>query len=826
MKRLFLMLIVLMGAAVVVSGQKKWQKLGLTPALPVCYASDKVEKSYTPPPAEFFNMLKSAEKKSDFIVQYSLFPPDAKTAFEYAVSIWESIIESPVPIYIDAKWLNKQQNVLGSCAPSDYEMNIEGAPWKNVFYPIAAAEKILGHELTGPERPDMNAEFNKNINWYFGTDGQTPDSLYDFVTVVLHEIGHGLGFTGFFYVQNNLGSYGYWDIGDISTFDRLVAKNNGDLLVDSNLFANPSAELKTALTSQSLFARSPAASPEANTNFPRLYAPIEWDNGSSIYHLNDASYPSSNPNSLMTHAIGRGEAAHDPGPLTNGILADVGWKIMKFNFQEIRDREEVEPVNFEVEITSDYEIDSSALFVVYSIDSFKTNTDSVPLIASESGTFQTQIVPPTGTEFLNYYISAGDVKNRTFYQPTGVPEEFYTMNFGPDELPPVITHEPVPYYFTVDDSLKIEANVTDNLGVDTVYVEYSINGIQQTSFELKPDSLSGGFTGYFNFTPSQLTDGDEITYKVIAVDASAAGNIRRDPVRNNHVFKVEKVADPIGGYVNDFNIGSDDFILTDFGIYTETNFENGALHSPHPYPSPDQDDVDFNFSTILKHPIILTENPVMTFDEVVLVEPGSVGTGYGDFEFWDYVIVEGSNDEGETWLPLENGYDSRANSTWLENYNKVTEDMNSTTVGQPQWYINREINMTQNGNFAAGDTILIRFRLFSDPYAHGWGWAIDNLRIQYPVSSPAPVLSPGNITAYPNPFNHSFTVRIEPKKEIENLTIDIYNMFGQKVKTITRKNIFGTFSEEIIIGEEVSGMYLLSVKENGQQILTKKMIKN
>ncbi|MFW5756585.1 MAG: T9SS type A sorting domain-containing protein, partial [Tangfeifania sp.] len=108
----------------------------------------------------------------------------------------------------------------------------------------------------------------------------------------------------------------------------------------------------------------------------------------------------------------------------------------------------------------------------------------------------------------------------------------------------------------------------------------------------------------------------------------------------------------------------------------------------------------------------------------------------------------------------------------------------------------------------------------------GWGWAIDNLRIQYPVSSPAPVLSPGNIAAYPNPFNNSFTVRVEPKEEIENLSIDIYNIFGQKVKSISRHHITGIFSEEIFIGEEVSGMYLLSVKENGQQILTKKMIKN
>jgi len=814
-----------MVGAVTVSGQKKWQKQGMKPVPPICYASDKIEKSYIPPPPEVLSLLKSAQKKSDIIVEYSLFPPDAKNAFKYAVSIWESIIESPIPIYIDAKWLNKSENVLGSCAPSDYEMNFDEAPWENVYYPISAAEKIIGKELTGAERPDMYAEFNKNVNWYFGIDGQTPDSLYDFVSVVLHEIGHGLGFTGFFYVDNSQGGYAYWEQGDISTFDRFVVTSSGNLLIDSTIYENPSTELNSALTSQFLFARSLAAGSESKNSFPRLYAPITWDNGSSIYHLNDATYPSSSSNSLMTHAFGKGEAAHDPGPLTTGILADVGWKIMTLDFQEIKDKEEIQPINFEIGITSDFEIDTSALFVVYSIDSFTTNPDTVPLLPAENGNFQAQVVPPGNANYLNYFISAGDVKNRTFYQPKGAPQDFYTMNFGADELPPVITHEAVDYYFTVDDSLQLTATVTDNLGVDSVYVEYSINGIAQTPFLLRADSVDNRYSGYFNFIPDQLSDGDEISYKIIAVDASIAQNIRRDPIKNDFIFKVEKIKEPIGGYINDFNSTSNHFILTDFGIYTETNFENGALHSPHPYPSPDTDDEEFNFITLLKYPIILTDDAIMTFDEIVLVEPGSAGTGYGDFEFWDYVVVEGSNDGGTNWLSLFNGYDSRSESVWLENYNKVTEDMNSTTLGQSEWFISREIDMTENGNFVAGDTILIRYRLFSDPFAHGWGWAIDNLRIQYPVSSPAPALSPGNIVAYPNPFNNAFMVRIEPKKEIENLTLDVYNMFGQKIKSISKKNVLGTLTEEINISKEVSGMYLLLVRENGKQILTKKMIK-
>jgi hypothetical protein len=143
----------------------------------------------------------------------------------------------------------------------------------------------------------------------------------------------------------------------------------------------------------------------------------------------------------------------------------------------------------------------------------------------------------------------------------------------------------------------------------------------------------------------------------------------------------------------------------------------------------------------------------MSFDEIVLVEPGSKGTEFGDFEFWDYVIVEGSKDKGNTWLPLTDGYDSRKHQIWEDSFNSSIADMNSTTVGSSDLYINNQIDMLANGNFSSGDTILIRFRLFSDPYSHGWGWAIDNLVIQSQLTTSDAVLSPGNIRVYPNPFN-------------------------------------------------------------------------
>jgi hypothetical protein len=823
MQKVLFIIIILLGSFTA-AGQKLWHKQGHSHACPVCYGSKVSEKVFIPPPSHADFSLKSAEKKSEFIVSYSLFPQEAKNAFEYAVSIWEQLIESPVPIYVQANWRTKSENVLGSCAPTGFERNFSGAPRKNIYYPIALAEKITGTELTGANRADMVAEFNKDIDWYFGTDGKTPALLYDFVSVVLHEIGHGLGFTGFFYVDGQMGEYSWFELGDATSFDNLVVRFNGDQLIDTSIYTNPSTQLKDALVSNLLYANSPVVLSE-ESNRPRLYAPSEWDNGSSLYHLNGASYPSTNINSLMTQSIGRGTAIHNPGPLTMGILADLGWKNTWIDLTPVKDREEISPVKVEVRLTSDYPLDTTQLYVIYSVDSFSTQPDSLPLLETGSGIFEAEWLPKPETQILNYYISVRDSKNRYFRNPSEAPNEFLSVSFGPDNKLPEIIHEPISFFFDTGNKLIFTALVDDNLGVDTVYVEYSVNDIEQPSFGLKSDS-GMVYTGIFPIENEMLDDGDEIKYQIVATDISTAKNTRKIPLRSTYTFKVEKMFEPVGSYFIDFNNATTDFVLSDFDVFTDEGFENGALHSPHPYPSPDKDDAEFNFVTLLKYPIVLDDRAIMSFDEIVLVEPGTDGTTYGDFEFWDYVIVEGSKDKGKSWLPLADGYDSRENSSWENKFYSAVSGMNSTAAGSPDLFINKQVSMTENGNFSTGDTIIIRFRLFSDPYAHGWGWAIDNLKIQSPVSATQTVLSPGNLLVYPNPFTGSFHVSTESKKTIETLEFEVYNMFGQKIKSVIQKNVTGTVTVEIEIENGVSGFYFLVVKENGKQVLTKKIIHN
>jgi len=508
-------------------------------------------------------------------------------------------------------------------------------------------------------------------------------------------------------------------------------------------------------------------------------------------------------------------------------LADIGWKLMILNLDKPKDIEEKKPIVFNLSIESDYKIESESLFVYFSDDSFKNSKDSLLLIFDiESGFFSATLNPTIETGKIDYYITARDKKNRISYVPSEAPSEIYYVTIGPDNQPPVIVHDPIPYFISKGEKITISTNADDNLGIDSVYVELRINNVPQEPFELIHDSATI-YSGILDIDTKLLNDGDEITYRITAIDSSKAKNKTISPADDFYSFKIEKIFDPTIGYYTDFNALSPDFIISDFDIYTDSLFEDGSLHSPHPYPSPNENNSNFNFSTLLKYPIVLNENSIMSFDEVVLVEPGEVLSKYGDDNFWDYVIVEGSKDNGTTWLPVADGYDSGDNTTWKTNYNQnIDNNQSSNTIGNPDWYINREINLLENGNFKANDTILIRFRLFSDPYANGWGWTIDNLRIQRPVSAPSVSLSPGNIMIYPNPVNDKINVSVQAKSNIEDLTVEIINIYGQKIISVQNKNVIGEFNIESDLSYITSGIYLVIVKENGNQVYSKKIIKN
>jgi len=241
----------------------------------------------------------------------------AKVAFTAAASIWASSIDTSVPIVIEACWTNLGSNsgILGYSLQPDHIANFPGAPMSNTGYPVSLANALAGFDQNGSE-PEMYLAFNLAFPFYLGTDGNTPEDQYDLETVVLHEIGHGLGFAGSAYQS---AGFIYWGSPPFS-YDRFTQNGSG-----TPMLSFPSGiQLTQQMTSDNVFFNGPNAKAANGGNPVKLYAPSTWKPGSSYSHL-DNIY-NSTPNALMTYALGDGVSIHDPGPITKGLLNDIGWK--------------------------------------------------------------------------------------------------------------------------------------------------------------------------------------------------------------------------------------------------------------------------------------------------------------------------------------------------------------------------------------------------------------------------------------------------------------------------------------------------------------------
>jgi len=215
----------------------------------------------------------------------------------------------------------------------------------------------------------------------------------------------------------------------------------------------------------------------------------------------------------------------------------------------------------------------------------------------------------------------------------------------------------------------------------------------------------------------------------------------------------------------------------------------------------------------------------MSFDEIVLVEPGEAGTKFGDEEFWDYVIVEGSKDGGQNWKPLIDGYDSNSQLSWFNLFTGKMSGNNSTAVPTKDLIVKREIDLLASKNFIAGDTIQIRFRLFSDPYSHGWGWMIDNLNIQdFGTATNSLAISSGEVLFFPNPATERVNLHIQSREKIQKFILKAYNSSGSMVYNQSFSLESGSFQTGIDVQKFIPGLYLFSIEPENGQVVTRKIL--
>jgi len=256
-------------------------------------------------------------------------------AFTYAAELWGECINSAVTINIRAQMdpqnCTPTSATLGSASAVTVHRDFANAPVANTWYSAALANSLAGVDLDATQ-PDINATFNSSINgnpgclgggsWYYGLDGNPGPNQWDFVTVVMHEIGHGLGVQTFV---------------DLATGARFMDRNDTFLRFMEQAGAAPS--LYTAMNNAQRAAGN-ISDPSlrwtggiANGQHPnvpitaglnggllRLHAPNPAQPGSSLSHWSTAL----TPDELMEPSY---TAPDHNMSLALYLLEDTGWSI-------------------------------------------------------------------------------------------------------------------------------------------------------------------------------------------------------------------------------------------------------------------------------------------------------------------------------------------------------------------------------------------------------------------------------------------------------------------------------------------------------------------
>ncbi len=758
-------------------------------------------------------------KQTEFVISYNNVPDSVKSCVQFVTSELKKYVFTTVPIHISVTWTQLSSTVHAYAKPSEMVYNVPGLPYNNVLYPISLAEKILSKNLNF-SNTDIELVINSAISWQADYQSSLDNNKYDLATVLLHECIHGLGMSGNYMKQNDIPSL----VGLPTIFDMFISYGTNNLitlLYTQSKISNDS--LAKLLVSDSLYWSGSYTN--AFLGFkPELFAPNQFDFGSSIYHFNENLFPKGDTNSLMTYILNKGERLHTLGAAVQGILADIGWSDYYISHLPIQNSTVIAytPM-FKVSCIDSLFIQGSQT-LLYSYDDGK-NFMELPMdydVLQECYTAQLSVFPFEHN--CNYAYRIVTKSNDTLFYPSDYPSNLFEFYVGADTQSPEIQHTQISV-ITIDESpIEFVSTVLDNFSIDSVYVEYIIgrNEFAQiiTMGKKRMNAENFGlYTIELEYNNLNIQENDVLAYTIVAVDNYS--NTSYIVPKGNYVFGVfEAKQSPLHYFITDFDHDSiaSYLYLDKFSITQPSGFTNKVLHTEHPYKASGKDLTYLQYIAELKNPIIIAENPAyMEFDEIVLVEPSLTNVIYGEYGFWDYVIVEANkNKKTDEWRPLGKvGYDSRAQSVWLSTfYESLDNEKNSVTVPTESLFRKRTINLLENKYFRTGDTISIRFRLQSDFIVTGWGWCIDNLKIQERISlsQASPIIE--SYFLYPNPSKDY--VYIANFSRIAS--ISLYNLHGNYIIVPYSNGVIDILHLE-------SGSYLVFITDSDGVVYKELLIK-
>ncbi len=223
---------------------------------------------------------------------------------------------------------------LGAAGPNFGLWNFTNAPLASTVYPQPLANSLAGVDLVtssnappGSDPNDISATFNSEVDgptvlgptdFYYGFDGLAGSDV-DFITVALHELGHGLGFLTFVNLVTGAKTQGLNDVYMLNLEDHSTGlgwpgMTNGERVAsaidtDDLHWTGPTARAATTGLIEGT---------HGGSGHVLMYAPNPLKLGSSVSHWSTDL----NPSELMEPSFAG--ANHDL-EITLAAFEDIGW---------------------------------------------------------------------------------------------------------------------------------------------------------------------------------------------------------------------------------------------------------------------------------------------------------------------------------------------------------------------------------------------------------------------------------------------------------------------------------------------------------------------
>jgi len=247
---------------------------------------------------------------------------NGRTAIQHVFELWSQKIAGKVPVDIQIDLTKMDAGVLGG----SYVLPEFFHTQTNTWFTSSLYNQIVGYDAT--TQRDIRIEMNSDYSWYYGLDGNTPSYLMDFVSVMLHEINHGLGFSdNIFYEAGSQynGEFYYIDGDNINgtNYPNAFCRQLFQGTSGPNIAELTQSQRAALITSGNLYAGRPGSKLLAANGGSRvkMYAPNPYEDGSSVCHWD--YYVSFT--TFMRYAFDYGESCHTIGAREIGMLVDMGW---------------------------------------------------------------------------------------------------------------------------------------------------------------------------------------------------------------------------------------------------------------------------------------------------------------------------------------------------------------------------------------------------------------------------------------------------------------------------------------------------------------------